>query len=29
MVMWRRAVVRVQAEVSVVWAMAGMMPVDF
>jgi hypothetical protein len=29
MVMWRRAVVRVQAEVSVVWAMVGTMPVDF
>jgi hypothetical protein len=28
-VMRRRAVVRVGAEVSVVWVMAGTMPVDF
>jgi hypothetical protein len=29
MVMRQRAVVRVGAEVSVVWPMAGMMPIEF
>jgi hypothetical protein len=28
-VMWQRAMVRVGAKVSVVWVMAGMMPVAF